>query len=111
MRKNTNDTNGHEPARTDTNETNGHEQHELNELEILNNVLNGVYGTGEQRKKNLASAGIDYKHVQGLVNKYYAAANAVIRGVYGNGKERKDKLEARGYDYRTVQKIVNSLLK
>ena len=108
---NTNDTNGNEQPRTDTNETNVHEQHELNELEILNNVLNGVYGVGEDRKKKLASAGLDYKQVQGLVNKYYSTANAVIRGVYGNGKERKDKLEVRGYDYKTVQKIVNSLLK
>lgn len=31
-------------------------------------VIHGIYGNGEERKKNLSSIGVDYKKVQACVN-------------------------------------------
>lgn len=87
--------------------------------ELAQEVIDGKWGDGEDRKKKLEDAGYDYNAVQDRVNEILSkdkkksvteVAKDVINGKYGNGDERKKKLEAEGYNYDTVQAKVNQLL-
>ncbi len=88
--------------------------------ELAEEVIDGKWGDGEDRKTKLEKAGYDYNAVQSRVNEILKEQNNkksvtevakdVINGKYGNGEERKKKLEAEGYDYDTVQAKVNQLL-
>ena len=86
--------------------------------ELAQEVIDGKWGDGEDRKKRLEAAGYNYNAVQNRVNEMLAkpkksvteVAKDVINGKYGNGDERKKKLEAEGYDYDQVQAKVNQLL-
>ena len=90
--------------------------------EIANEVINGKWGNGADRKNKLTTAGYDYNEVQEKVNQLLGAkttssrktneeiANEVIKGLWGNGTERKNKLSAAGYDYNAIQSIVNKKL-
>ena len=87
--------------------------------EIADEVIDGKWGNGTDRKTNLEEAGYDYNAVQNRVNEILSKNNKksvtevakdVIAGKYGNGTDRKKKLEAEGYDYEQVQAKVNQLL-
>lgn len=88
--------------------------------ELAEEVIDGKWGDGEDRKEALEKAGYDYDAVQDRVNEILKekdnkksiteVAKDVINGKYGNGEERKKKLEAEGYDYDQVQAKVNQLL-
>lgn len=88
--------------------------------ELAEEVIDGKWGDGEDRKTKLEKAGYDYNAVQSRVNEILKEQNNkksvtevakdVINGKYGNGEERKKKLEAEGYDYAQVQAKVNQLL-
>lgn len=87
--------------------------------ELAQEVLDGKWGDGEDRKKRLEEAGYDYNAVQDRVNEILSKdkkksvteiAKEVINGEWGNGEDRKKKLEAEGYDYDQVQAKVNQLL-
>ena len=87
--------------------------------EIADEVIDGKWGNGTDRKTNLEKAGYDYDAVQNRVNEILSKDNKksvtevakdVIAGKYGNGEDRKKKLEAEGYDYDQVQAKVNQLL-
>ena len=87
--------------------------------ELANEVMEGKWGNGEDRKKKLEDAGYNYDAVQDRVNEILSKngdssiteiANDVIAGKYGNGEERKKKLEEAGYNYDTVQNKVNEIL-
>lgn len=76
---------------------------------IARQVLNGVFGDGNARKKKLSSR---YAEVQACVNVLVnesdvALAKRVIHGELGNGDDRKYILGGR---YNAVQKQVNRLL-
>ena len=93
--------------------------------EIAREVIAGVYGNGDARKKAIEAMGYDYNTVQAKVNELLKAGSStpkpsktieqvakdVIAGKYGNGDERKKKIEAEGYNYNEVQNKVNELLK
>lgn len=89
--------------------------------ELAREVLNGVWGNGEDRKQRLTAAGYDYNAVQAKVNELMGAATPtksidelareVIAGKWGNGADRKNRLTAAGYNYSAVQARVNELLK
>ena len=85
--------------------------------EVAQEVINGQWGNGEDRKNKLTAAGYDYSEVQQKVNSLLKGqdvtkiAQEVIAGKWGNGSERKSKLTAAGYDYNAVQSKVNELLK
>ena len=87
--------------------------------ELANEVIDGKWDNGTDRKTNLEKAGYDYDAVQNRVNEILSKDNKksvtevakdVINGDYGNGEDRKKKLEAEGYNYDTVQAKVNQLL-
>lgn len=86
--------------------------------ELAQEVINGKWGDGEDRKKRLEKAGYDYDAVQYRVNEMLVSDNKdvteiakeVINGEWGNGEDRKNKLEQSGYDYDEVQAKVNQLL-
>lgn len=90
--------------------------------EVAREVIQGLWGNGDERKQKLQAAGYNYSEVQAAVNAILGnkpvtpsksveeVAREVIAGKWGNGDDRKKKLEAAGYDYREVQSAVNRLL-
>lgn len=75
-------------------------------LELAVAVMNGSYGSGDERKQKLGSR---YDEVQSFINHIASAsdetlANEVKAGKYGNGNDRKLVLGGR---YDRVQAIVN----
>lgn len=95
------------------------EEERKNALELAQEVLEGKWGNGEERRKKLAEAGYDYSEVQAEVNKLVSPkkktnaeiAQEVLQGEWGNGVTRKQKLKKAGYNPTTIQKIVNEMLK
>ena len=91
---------------------------------IAQEVINGAWGNGQERKDRLTAAGYNYSAIQSIVNQKLGAgsapasnrksnetiANEVIRGDWGNGQDRKNRLTAAGYDYSAIQAIVNRKL-
>ena len=91
---------------------------------VAQEVLQGLWGNGQERFDNLANAGYDAQAVQDRVNAILndetpgnsassdldSVAQEVLQGLWGNGQERFDKLENAGYDAQAVQDKVNSLL-
>lgn len=90
---------------------------------IAQEVINGAWGNGEDRKNKLSAAGYDYNIIQSIVNQKLGSkpvsnkksnetiADEVIQGKWGNGQDRVNKLKAAGYDYNAIQAIVNRKLR
>ena len=88
--------------------------------EIAREVIQGLWGNGQDRKNRITKAGYDYSAVQKRVNDLLTTtsskksideiAREVIQGLWGNGQDRKDRITKAGYDYSAVQKRVNKLL-
>ncbi len=90
--------------------------------QLADEVMDGRWGNGAERKQRLEAAGYSYTEVQKIVNERCGQTSApkksvaelakeVISGRWGNGTERKQRLTAAGYDYAAVQAKVNELLK
>ena len=91
------------------------------ENEIVQQVMQGEWGNGQERIQRLTEAGYDAGLIQEKVNLALqgsqindtkttdALAYEVIQGDWGNGEERKERLEAAGYDYDAVQQRVNEI--
>lgn len=87
---------------------------------VASEVIQGLWGNGQERYDSLTNAGYNAQAVQAKVNDLLNAgntskdldtlANEVLQGFWGNGQERFDKLENAGYDAQAVQDRVNSLL-
>ena len=93
---------------------------------IAQEVINGAWGNGDDRRRRLEAAGYNYAEVQNAVNAKLGGgsntpthrtgpslddvARAVIRGDFGNGEERRRRLVAAGYNYNAVQARVNQLM-
>ena len=90
--------------------------------DVAKEVVAGLWGNGEERRRKLTAAGYDYETVQKAVNEYIAKLNKkdlgkiardVIKGLYGNGKTRKRNLAALGLsaaEIKRVQELVNKML-
>lgn len=90
--------------------------------QLAQEVIQGVWGNGQDRKNALTNAGYDYSAVQARVNEILGTsskpakksneeiANEVIAGKWGNGQDRKNRLTEAGYNYDEVQAIVNKKL-
>ena len=105
----------------DDEEDNSISKNDLKSLNtIANEVVQGLWGNGQERFNNLSNAGYDAQAVQDKVNDLLNAentskdldtlANEVLQGLWGNGQERYDSLTREGYDAQAVQDRVNSLL-
>lgn len=88
--------------------------------QLADEVINGKWGNGADRKNRLTTAGYNYEAVQAIVNERLGKsglksldeiAREVVRGKWGNGSERIKKLTAAGYDAKAVQSRVNNLMK
>ena len=86
---------------------------------VAQEVLQGLWGNGQERFNRLTDAGYDAEEVQDKVNSLLGGedtvdlntvANEVIQGLWGNGQERYNNLTSAGYDAQAVQDKVNSLL-
>lgn len=90
--------------------------------QVAKEVIQGLWGNGEDRKNRLQSAGYDFNAVQQEVNRLLSGAPAkpqlkpvsvvakeVLRGEWGNGTDRKRRLEQAGYNYAQVQAEVNRI--
>ena len=91
---------------------------------VANEVIQGLWGNGQERFDNLTNAGYNAQAVQDTINNILngettsdsansdldSVANEVIQGLWGNGQERCDSLTRAGYDAQVVQDRVNSLL-
>lgn len=91
---------------------------------VAQEVLQGLWGNGQDRYDNLTNAGYDADHIQDLVNSMLngdstdnststdidSVAQEVLQGLWGNGQERYDNLTNAGYDAQSVQNRVNALL-
>nr|DAY20950.1 MAG TPA: Endolysin [Caudoviricetes sp.] len=90
---------------------------------VAQEVLQGLWGNGQDRFNNLENAGYDAQAVQDRVNSILsgdyeqasntnidAVAQEVLQGLWGNGQERFDNLTNAGYDAQVVQNRVNELL-
>ena len=90
--------------------------------EVAGEVIQGIWGNGEERFERLTDAGYDANYIQEIVNRMLngdetpdltdidTIAQEVIMGEWGNGDERKERLENAGYDYQEIQSRVNELL-
>lgn len=86
--------------------------------ELAHEVLNGLWGNGQERKDRLTAAGYSYSDVQGRVNELLykpkktaeELAHEVIEGKWGNGDTRYRLLTEAGHDYYSVQRCVNEIL-
>lgn len=90
--------------------------------EVVEDVIRGAYGNGEERQKAIEALGYDYERVRKMVNErlknpgitkpgYDTVAREVINGLWGNNPHREKALTEAGYDYSAVQKRVNDLLR
>ena len=90
--------------------------------QVAKEVIQGLWGNGDDRKNRLESAGYSFDAVQAEVNRILSGAPAkptlkpvaqvakeVLRGEWGNGTDRKNRLESAGYNYNAVQAEVNRL--
>lgn len=92
--------------------------------EVAQEVLQGVWGNGQERYDILTNAGYNAQEVQDKVNSILSGetpsnsansdldslAQEVLQGLWGNGQERYDNLTNAGYDAQAVQDRVNSIL-
>ena len=91
---------------------------------VANEVIQGLWGNGQERFNNLTNAGYNAQAVQDTVNNILngettsdsdntdldSVANEVLQGFWGNGQERFNNLSNAGYDAQAVQDKVNDLL-
>lgn len=86
--------------------------------QIADEVIEGQWGNGDDRRNRLSSAGYDYDTIQSIVNAKLQpprksdeqVADEVIDGKWGNGDDRRNRLAKAGYDPDAVQSIVNAKL-
>lgn len=77
-------------------------------INLVANTMNGKFGIGDERKKNLGSG---YSEVQNLINHIVtASAQTLVQemsdGKYGNGEFRKVALGTR---YNEIQSLINDI--
>lgn len=95
---------------------------ELKPLNVIaQEVLDGKWSNGEERREKLQKAGYSPFDVQARVNELVAPpkprlkpldviANEVIAGTWGTGQDRFNRLNKAGYSAQQVQQEVNKIL-
>ncbi len=91
------------------------------EDEIVQEIMKGLWGNGEERKQKLQNAGYEYNSIQQKVNEYIRqntnrksneeiAKEIITQNNWGVGQERIDNLTKAGYNAEEIQKLVNSMM-
>jgi hypothetical protein len=89
--------------------------------QLADEVIDGEWGNGDDRRQRLQNAGYDYDAVQAEVNHRFGGpdptapslksndeiVDEVLRGLWGNDPQRREQLIAAGYDARAIQAEVN----
>lgn len=88
-------------------------------VQVAQDVINGVYGDGDERYTKLSNEGYNYDEVQNKVNEILnnksrksidEIVDEVIAGKWGNGQDRYNSLQKAGYNASEVQNKVNQKL-
>lgn len=83
--------------------------------ELVQEVIDGKWGTGTDRKTKLLAEGYNYDEIQSKVNEILhnkeveKIAKEVYSGKWGRGLARKNMLEAAGYNYNEIQRAANKI--
>ena len=91
------------------------------EDEIVQEIMKGLWGNGEERKEKLQNAGYEYNSIQSKVNEFIRqnsnrksneeiAKEIVEKGNWGVGQERIDNLTKAGYNAKEIQRLVNLMM-
>ena len=91
------------------------------EDEIVQEIIKGLWGNGEERKQKIQNAGYEYNSIQQKVNEYIRqnsnrkSNEEIVKEIiekdnWGVGQERIDNLRKAGYNAEEIQRIVNSLM-
>lgn len=91
------------------------------EDEIVQEIMKGLWGNGEERKQKLQNAGYEYNSIQSKVNEFIRqnsnrksneeiAKEIVEKGNWGVGQERIDNLTKAGYNAQEIQRLVNLMM-
>lgn len=87
--------------------------------QVAQDVINGVYGDGDERYTKLSNEGYNYDEVQNKVNEILnnqsrksidEIVDEVIAGKWGNDQDRYNSLQKAGYNASEVQNKVNQKL-
>lgn len=92
------------------------------EDEIVEEILRGEWGNGEERKQKLQNAGYEYNSIQQKVNERVRqnssrksneeiAKEIIVKNNWGVGQDRINRLKNAGYDPKIIQDLVNKMLK
>lgn len=88
--------------------------------QVAKEVINGLYGDGDERFTKLTNEGYNYLKVQDKVNELLnnqsrksveEIVDEVIAGKWGNGQTRYNNLQKAGYNASEIQNRVNQKLK
>lgn len=94
------------------------EETRFSTYELVQQIWDGKWGNGEERRRRLSEAGYNYEEIRAAVNlgvvklrreENERIAREVIAGKWGNGEERKQRLTNAGYSYNEIQSIVCTL--
>lgn len=77
---------------------------------VVDEILEGKWGSGDARKQKLEEAGYIYELVQDRVNEILRVVQEVLDGKWETGDARKQRLTEAGYSYDTVQRQINRQL-
>ncbi len=92
------------------------------EDEIVEEIMKGLWGNGEERKEKIQNAGYEYNSIQQKVNEVIRqnsnrksneeiAKEIITKNNWGVGQERINKLKNAGYDPKIIQDLVNKMMK
>ena len=90
--------------------------------EIVEEVLKGMWGNGNERKEKLQNAGYEYDSIQQKINERLGqnsnrksneeiAKEIIEKNNWGVGQDRINRLKNAGYDPEIIQKLINKMMK
>ena len=90
--------------------------------EIVEEVLKGMWGNGNERKEKLQNAGYEYNSIQQKINERLGqnsnrksneeiAKEIIEKNNWGVGQDRINRLKNAGYDPEIIQKLINKMMK
>lgn len=109
-------------VRNSKNAKNSNNRTTKTENEIVEEILKGEWGNGEERKQKLQNAGYEYNSIQRKVNERIRqnkgrksneeiAKEIITKGNWGVGQDRINRLKNAGYDPQIIQDLVNKMMK